>query len=327
MWSKVRDISAHSATKEPRNSWLFCCKMTCNLRHPVGLRHSSQCVRYLCSFCATSHTSLLFSFCAMTHLDCHITPTSHSVWYRTSHWLLFSLCGISHTSRLFSQCVRYHTSHELVFSFCVTSHTSNRRLFSQCVRYHTSHELVLSECVTSHTPRLFSLSAISLLFSQCVISPFSAKEPLITGLICGKCVISPTFAKWAMLHAMRRKVGEITLLTNLSSHCVISLYHTSWDHTLCDFITLVEITHCEKRYCNISCTQREETRSVRCYTLWQDKFVRSVISHTLWEENLFWQCVIPPTSLLIACNITVCDLTIFRKRATNYRAHFPQKSH
>ena len=111
------------SAKEPCNSWLFCCKMTCNLRNPVGLRHPapfsvcaisllivcsialctsllilrnialrlrhhstfSQCVRYrtshelLLSLCVASHTSLFFSICAISRLDCDITPTSHSV--------------------------------------------------------------------------------------------------------------------------------------------------------------------------------------------------------------------------------------------------------
>ena len=60
------------STKEPYNEWLFLRKMTCNLRHLMGLRHA---VRLM--YVYIQHVAFRVSLYSLLHLECHSISISN----------------------------------------------------------------------------------------------------------------------------------------------------------------------------------------------------------------------------------------------------------
>ena len=69
------------SAKEPCNSWLFCCKMACNFRHPMGLHHPA-----LFSVCAIS----LLIVCSIAL--CASLLILRNIALRLRHHTTFSQC-------------------------------------------------------------------------------------------------------------------------------------------------------------------------------------------------------------------------------------------
>ena len=69
---RIPDLYKSFTAKEPYKQWLFCKKMTCNFRHPMGLRHHV----FIDCLCKRSYLLSIVGTCAISCvLKCVRTPT------------------------------------------------------------------------------------------------------------------------------------------------------------------------------------------------------------------------------------------------------------